>query len=81
MSRDKMKKKLQWASHFLKHPLLVQTYYISPNTLEKLCSQWEGSASTQSALMGGGLLFIFSLFPTCSLQVLNGFPSGSQYVP
>jgi hypothetical protein len=23
----------------------------------------------------------FPLFPTCSLEVLNGFPSSSQYVP
>jgi hypothetical protein len=29
----------------------------------------------------GRIFFIFPLFPTCSLQVLNGFPSSSQYVP
>jgi len=33
--------------------------------------------------LGGGEedFFHFSLFPTCSLQVLNGFPSGFHYVP
>jgi hypothetical protein len=31
--------------------------------------------------MKGGFFSIFPLFPTCSLQVLNGFPSSSQYVP
>jgi hypothetical protein len=27
------------------------------------------------------IFFIFPLFPICSLQVANGFQSGSQYVP
>jgi hypothetical protein len=32
--------------------------------------------------VGGGEDFlIFHLFPTCSLQVPNGFPSGSQHFP
>ncbi len=31
--------------------------------------------------VGGRIFFIFPLFPTCSFQVPNGFPSGSQYVP
>jgi len=30
---------------------------------------------------GGRYFFIFPSFPICSLQVPNGFPSGSQYVP
>jgi hypothetical protein len=25
--------------------------------------------------------FIFPLFPTCSFEVPNGFPSGSYYIP
>jgi hypothetical protein len=33
------------------------------------------------AELGGRIFFIFPLFPTCSFQVLNEFPSGSQYVP
>jgi len=58
--------------------------------IEISCSQWEGSACTQSALIflilsfvwvGEGFFFIFPLFPTCSLQVPNGFPSGSHGVP
>jgi hypothetical protein len=50
--------------------------------IEISCSQWEGSACTQSALIlfsfkflvGGGFFFIFPLFPTCFFQVPNGFP-------
>jgi hypothetical protein len=51
--------------------------------IEISCSQWEGSACTHSALIffllsfvwvGEGFFFIFPLFPTCSLQVPNGFP-------
>jgi hypothetical protein len=30
---------------------------------------------------GERIFFNFPLFPTCSLQVPNGFPSSSQYVP
>ncbi len=32
-------------------------------------------------LGGGEIFFIFPVFSICSLQVPNGFPSGSQYVP
>ncbi len=44
--------------------------------IEISCSQWEGSACTQSAL----ILFILQLFPTCSFQVPNKFHIGSQCV-
>jgi hypothetical protein len=55
--------------------------------IEISCSQWEGSACTQSALFfflfslgvgfggEGGFFSFFLLSPLCSLQVSNGFPS------
>ncbi len=58
--------------------------------IEISCRQWEGSTCTQSALIFFLLSFgwgwvrnfiIFPLFPIYSLQVSNGFQSGSQYVP
>jgi hypothetical protein len=63
--------------------------------IEISCSQWEGSACTQSALIffllsfggGGGKgplgredFFIFPLFSTCSQWVPIRFPIGSQCV-
>ncbi len=49
--------------------------------IEISCSQWEGSACTQSALIffllsfgWGDDFFIFPLFPTSSIQVLIRFP-------
>jgi hypothetical protein len=52
--------------------------------IEISCSQWEGSACTENALIffllsfgeggrGEGFLFILHLFPTCSFQVPNMF--------
>jgi hypothetical protein len=50
--------------------------------IEISCSQWEGSAGTQSAFFfslsfgwgGEGIFFFFPLFLTCSLQVPIRFP-------
>ncbi len=39
-------------------------------------------AANGKAGLGGGerrIFFIFPLFPKCSFQILNGFPSGFQY--
>jgi hypothetical protein len=56
--------------------------------IEISCTQWEGLACTQSALiffllsfLGGGIFFIFTLFPKCSLQVPSEFPSISNMFP
>jgi len=64
-----------------------QKWWCTILEIEISCRQWEGSTCPQSALnffllsfgggVGGG---IFSFF-LCSLQVPNGFPSGSQYIP
>jgi len=37
--------------------------------------------STNFQRGGGRIFFIFPLFLTCSFQVPNGFPAGSEYVP
>ncbi len=59
--------------------------------IEISCSQWEGSACTQSALIffllsfggrgrGERIFFIFPLSPTCSIQVSIRFPMCSLKV-
>jgi len=66
---------------------LGQKWWSTVLEIEISCSQWEGSARTQSALIfffwvlgwgEGRFFFFFPLFPTCSLQVPNGFLSGSN---
>jgi hypothetical protein len=68
-------------------PKMVMNSFGNRNFMQSM----EGSACIQSALfffyfkvLGWGVgedFFHFPLFPTCSFQIPNGFPSGSQYVP